>query len=75
MRGRALIEPAVKEFEDKAFEELPLLEKKVTELVKEGKNDEARKYVTSYTGSFAGAAASKWQELKSSLWGIFARGF
>jgi dipeptidase len=74
-RGRALIEPAVQEFEDKAFSELPSVEKRVTELVKEGKNEEAKKYVTSYTNSFAGATMSKWQEMKVTLWSMFGRGF
>lgn len=74
-RGRMLIEPAVKEFEDKAFDELPMVDKKVTELVKEGKNDEAKKYVTSYTNSFAGAAMTRWEEIKVSLWGMFGRNF
>lgn len=74
-RGRMLIEPAVQEFEDKAFSELPEVEKKVVSLVNEGKNEEARKYVTSYTNSFAGAAMSRWQELKVTLWGMFGRGF
>lgn len=74
-KGRTLIEPAVKEFEDKAFEELPALEKKVVELVKDGKTDEAKKYVTAYTNSFAGAAMSRWEEMKVTLWGMFGRGF
>jgi dipeptidase len=74
-KGRLLIETAVKELEDKAFEELPSLEKKVVDLVKEGKNDDAKKYVTSYTNSFAGAAMSKWTEMKVTLWGMFGRGF
>lgn len=74
-KGRLLIEPAVKELEDKAFEELPALEKKVVELVKEGKNDDAKKFVTAYTNSFAGSAMSKWAEMKVSLWGMFGRGF
>jgi len=74
-KGRTLIEPAVKEFEDKAFEELPSLEKKVVELVKDGKTDEAKKYVTAYTSSFAGAAMSRWEEMKVTLWGMFGRGF
>jgi dipeptidase len=74
-KGRLLIEPAVQEFEDKAFEELPAVERKVIELVKEGKNDEAKKYVTYYTNSFAGAAMSRWQEMKVTLWGTFGRGF
>jgi len=74
-RGRVLIEPAVQEFEDKAFGELPLVEKKVVELVKDGKNEEAKKYVTSYTNSFAGAAMRRWEDLKITLWGMFGRGF
>jgi len=74
-KGRLLIEPAVKELEDKAFEELPALEKKVVELVKEGKNDDAKKFVTAYTNSFAGSAMSKWAEMKVSMWGMFGRGF
>jgi len=74
-KGRLLIEPAVKEFEDKAFDELPAVEKKVVELVKDGKNDEAKKFVTSYTNSFAGAAMTRWEEMKVTLWGMFGRGF
>jgi dipeptidase len=74
-RGRTLIEPAVQEFEDKAFAELPTVEKKVTELVKEGKSEEAKKYVTSYTNSFAGATMRRWEEMKITLWGMFGRGF
>lgn len=74
-KGRAVIEPAVKEFEDKAFEELPVVEKKVVELVKDGKNEEAKKYVTSYTNSFAGSAMKRWEDMKITLWGMFGRGF
>jgi dipeptidase len=74
-RGRVIIEPAVQEFEDKAFAELPSVEKKAVELVKEGKNEEARKYVTSYTNSFAGSAMRRWEDLKVTLWGMFGRGF
>jgi len=74
-KGRLLLEPAVKELEDKAFEELPAIEKKVVDLVKEGKNDDAKKYVTAYTNSFAGASMSKWVEMKVTLWGMFGRGF
>jgi dipeptidase len=65
----------VQEFEEKAFSELPSVEKKVTELVKEGKSEEAKQYVTSYTNSFAGASMARWEELKIKLWGMFGRGF
>lgn len=74
-RSRALLETAVKEYEQKAMEELPLIEKKVKELVSEGKKEEAGKYVTDYTNSFAGSAMSKWQEMKVTLWGMYGRGF
>jgi dipeptidase len=74
-RGRKLIEPAVAEMEDKAFAELPALEERVKSLVSQGKNDEARKAVTEYTGSFAMASMSRWQEMKRTLWGMFGRGF
>jgi dipeptidase len=74
-KGRTLIEPNVQEFEDKAFAEMPSVEKRVVELVKDGKNEEAKKYVTSYTNSFADAAMRRWEDLKITLWGMFGRGF
>jgi dipeptidase len=74
-KGRILIEPAVKEFEDKAFEELPAIETKVVDLVKEGKNEDAKKLVTSYTNNFAFSAMKRWEEMKVTLWGMFGRGF
>ncbi|HUW92432.1 MAG TPA: C69 family dipeptidase [Bacteroidales bacterium] len=74
-RGRKLIEPAVAEFEDKAFTELPALEEKVTKLVSEGKNDEAKKAVTEYSNTFANATMNRWQEMKTALWGMFGRSF
>jgi len=74
-RSRPLIESAVKEFEDKATEELPAVENRVKALVSEGRSEEAKNLVTSYTIDFAGAAMSRWQELKATLWGMFGRGF
>jgi hypothetical protein len=52
-----------------------MVENRVKELVKQGKHDEAKKYVTEYTASFAGAAMVKWEELKSAFWGMYGRGF
>ncbi len=74
-QGRILIEPAIKELEDKAFEEMPVIEKKVVELVKEGKNEEAKQYVTLYTNNFAYAAMKRWEEMKVPLWSSFSMGF
>lgn len=74
-RSRALLEPAVMELEAKGMSELPMVENRVKELVKQGKHDEAKKYVTEYTASFAGAAMVKWEGLKSTFWGMYGRGF
>ncbi len=74
-RGRKLIEPAVAEMEQKALSEMPALEERVKTLVKEGKNDEAKKAVTEYTNSFAFASMTRWQEMKRTLWQMFGRGF
>ncbi|HKK43758.1 MAG TPA: C69 family dipeptidase [Bacteroidales bacterium] len=74
-RGRKLIEPAVKELEDKGFEELPMIENKVTELVKNGRDEEAKEFVTACTNDFADLAMKRWEEIKVSLWSMFGRGF
>jgi dipeptidase len=74
-RGRKIIEPAVKQLEDKAFSELPAIDGKVTELVKQGRNGEARQFVTTYTNDFANAAMKRWQELKGTFWTMFGMGF
>ncbi|HLN56245.1 MAG TPA: C69 family dipeptidase, partial [Bacteroidales bacterium] len=74
-KSRTIIEQGIEEFENKAFEELPLVEQKASDLIKANKNEEAGKYLTSYTSSFAGAAMSRWQEIKATLWGMFGRGF
>jgi dipeptidase len=73
--GRKLIEPAVKELEEKAFEELPVVENKVKELVKSGKNDEAKQFLTDYTNNFAGLAMKRWTDLKAPLWSMYSMGF
>ncbi|MBG0858961.1 MAG: C69 family dipeptidase, partial [Bacteroidales bacterium] len=73
--GRKLIEPAIKELEDKAFEEVPVVEKKVAELVKAGKNEEARQYVTDYTNNFAYSAMKRWEAMKADLWIMYRWGF
>ncbi len=86
-RTREYIEGGVKELEDKAFDELPLIEKKVLEMYKaEMKKKpvldedghpvtpEYREFLTQYTNDFARAAMSRWWELGNTFWGMFARG-
>lgn len=73
--GRQIIEPAVRELEDKAFEEVPNVEAKVSDMVKGGKNEEAKTYVTNYTNNFAYAAIKRWEDMKAPLWSMYGMGF
>jgi dipeptidase len=75
---RKFIEDAVKEFEEKAFSELPLVEKEVLALLESGDPADAaqaKKYLTQYTNDFARAAMNKYWELGDKFWTMFARGF
>ncbi len=77
--ARTHIEQAVEEFEDKAFSDLPDVEKRALEIYKsEGSNPDSellRKYLTKYTNDFARATIQKWLELGDHFWTMFARGF
>jgi dipeptidase len=77
--ARPLVEAAIKEFEDKAFEDLPYVEKRAAELYGKGNNPESIKrtqeYLTKYTNDFARAAMSRYWELGDKLWTMFSRGF
>jgi len=79
--GRAgqSINDAVKEFEERAFSDLPDIEKKVLALLKKGYSEEdlakAKEYLTKYTNDFARAAMHKYLELGDQFWTMFARGF
>ncbi len=76
---RKYIEDAVQQFEDKAFTDLPAIEKKAAELLnnkdKEAGKKACRTYLTQYTNDFARAAMNKWWELGDQFWTFFARGF
>ncbi len=68
------IEQALMEFEEKAFTELPALEKIVQELNKKDIK-ESLKYITKYTNDFARAAMFRYWELGNEFWGMFGRQF
>ncbi len=72
---RRLLEPAVMEFEDRMFTELPAVEKIALEFYENGQYEKFRAYITKYTNDFAHATMSKWWELGDTLWAMFARGF
>ncbi len=73
------IAEAILEFEDKAFAELPHVEKIALELHGKGDSEEniarTKQYLTKYTNDFARAAMSKYWELGDKFWGMFGRGF
>lgn len=74
-----IIQKTLQEFEEKAFADLPLIEKKALELYGDGTSEEAlqkvRQYLTKYTNDFARAAIQKYWELGDTFWGMLARGF
>jgi dipeptidase len=74
-----IIQATITEFEDKAFDDLPYVEKRAVELWAGGKSEESvqktKEYLTKYTNDFARAAISKYWELGDKFWTMFARGF
>lgn len=87
-RTKPIIDQGVKEFEDKAFIEIPMMDKKALEMYnavkgKEPEKDERgnlkpaahRVFLTNYTNDFARAAMAKWWEMGDQFFTMFARGF
>ena len=79
-RTRQLIEGGVKEFEDKAFTELPMVEKIAMDFYNNEKNagkepTEYKKYLTQYTNDFARATMAKWWEMGNQIFTLFRTGF
>jgi len=73
--ARNTIEENVMHFEDKAFEELPLLEQKVKQAILNGEHKLATKLTTDYTNDFTRATLQKWWELGDQFWVMFGRSF
>lgn len=73
------IQEAIKEFEEKAFADLPYIEKRALEIYKsqssEEDNGKLKQYLTKYTNDFVRAAMHKYWELGDKFWAMFARGF
>lgn len=70
-----IIDKAVKEFQEKAFNDLPNIEKTVLDLLKKNETEKAKEYLTKYTNDFARAAIQRYWELGDEFWTMFARGF
>ena len=76
---KKIMEDTISEFENRAFAELPLLEKKFLEITNSQTPDKepftGDQYLTKYTGDFARAAIQRYLELGDKFWGMFCRGF
>jgi hypothetical protein len=65
----------VAHFQQKAFQELPEVERTAEKMIKAGKTDEALAYITAYTNDFATLTMKRWEEHRNELWHMFGRGF
>ena len=74
-KGRKILEPEIASFENLLFNKDSIIEKEALELIKSGKNREAKELVTKHTSDFASLTMKRWIELKGDLWNIFARSF
>jgi dipeptidase len=72
------VQGTIAEFEDKAFADLPLIEKKVQDILASKTPDKepftANQYLTKYTNDFARAAIQKYLELGDKFWMFIAMG-
>jgi len=77
MAGKTIAE-AIAEFEDKAFADLPLLERRVQEILAsktpDGEPFTVERYLTKYTNDMARAAVQKYLELGDEFWMYIASG-
>jgi dipeptidase len=75
---RKTIDETIAEFEDKAFADLPLLEKRVQEILASKTPDKepftVERYLTKYTNDMARAAIQKYLELGDRFWMLIAMG-
>lgn len=77
--NQKIMEEVVREFEEKAMAELPLVEKKVLEIMNSKTPEKepltVNQYLTMYTNDFARAVLEKYRELYEQFWAKYARGF
>jgi len=75
---KKIVEDAIAEFENKAFADLPMLEKEVQRILASKTPDKepftAEQYLTKYTNDMARAAVQKYLELGDRFWMLIAMG-
>ena len=65
----------VKRYEDRGFEEVPGIETKVKNLLKEDKKKEAQTVMNQYCADFAASTRQTWNEMEKRFWEKFWTGF
>jgi dipeptidase len=73
-KTRKMVEGLINEIEDRAFTEIPLIEKNAVEMY--GRDpDKAKEFLTAYCRDFALAVTQRYWDLGDELWHSFAFGF
>jgi dipeptidase len=76
---KAALVAAIAEYEAKGLQELPAVEQRVRDMLRQDPSPEGRakagEYLTAYSGEFARSAMQRWTELGDEFWALFARGF
>ncbi len=65
----------VQHFEEKALEEVPLIEDKAQKLLKDNDKKGVQKLLNQYSADFAGATRQTWNEMEKKFWEFFWTGF
>ena len=73
-KTRKILEPQIKDLEDRLFIMAEDVESRATLLMEQDKVEEAKELLTKHTADFASLAMSRWRELKGELWSLFSRG-
>jgi dipeptidase len=74
-KTRGVILENVLSFEEKALKEMPDIEKEATNLIKDGKTEEAKLLLSNFTKDFEAATSQRWKELEIKFWELFGKGF
>ena len=73
--ARGIMEANIRHFEEKGFNELPMVEARYQDLLKAKGEEAAKAYLTDYTKDFIGATILRWDEMAAKYWNDYRFGF
>lgn len=73
--ARGIMETNIRHFEEKGFNELPMVEARYQDLLKAKGEEAAKAYLTDYTKDFIGATILRWDEMAAKYWNDYRFGF